>query len=202
MTDDVLRRCRVSEGSSVSRVPTGLRRLRDVHVAHPRPHPQTAEVRPLRVTSRLMKHCDSVPVIDLFAGPGGLGEGFSACLDDRGRPRFKIALSIEKDPVAYQTLLLRSFFRQFPVGQAPAAYYDKLKGNLQTGELFDRYPPQHAAACDEAWNATLGNDASAPLDVLRDRVRSALRSFADGEDRWVLIGGPPCQAYSVIRRMH
>jgi len=34
-----------------------------------------------------------IPVIDLFAGPGGLGEGFSAF--DR-TPQFKICLSIEK----------------------------------------------------------------------------------------------------------
>jgi DNA (cytosine-5)-methyltransferase 1 len=44
-----------------------------------------------------------VPVIDLFAGPGGLGEGFSSVLDNNDRSIFNIALSIEKDPVAHQT---------------------------------------------------------------------------------------------------
>ena len=59
-----------------------------------------------------------IPVIDVFAGPGGLGEGFSALRDSRsGLPIFKIALSIEKDHVAHLTLRLRSFFRQFPDGQ-------------------------------------------------------------------------------------
>ena len=37
-----------------------------------------------------------IPVIDLFAGPGGLGEGFAACTGAEG-PRFRVALSIEKD---------------------------------------------------------------------------------------------------------
>jgi site-specific DNA-cytosine methylase len=54
----------------------------------------------------------AIPVIDIFAGPGGLSEGFSAARF-RGRRSFQIALSIEKDPDAHATLMLRSFFRQF-----------------------------------------------------------------------------------------
>jgi len=45
----------------------------------------------------------AVPVIDIFAGPGGLGEGFSA-LRINGRSVFRIALSIEKDRDAHATL--------------------------------------------------------------------------------------------------
>lgn len=52
-------------------------------------------------------------VIDIFAGPGGLGEGFAALGYDTGNHPFKIALSIEKDPSAHYTLMLRSFYRQF-----------------------------------------------------------------------------------------
>ena len=36
-------------------------------------------------------------VVDLFAGPGGLAEGFSAVTDSKGRFPFKIALSVEKE---------------------------------------------------------------------------------------------------------
>ena len=50
-----------------------------------------------------------IPIIDLFAGPGGLGEGFSSVLDEKGNRTFQIKLSIEKDPYAHQTLRLRSF---------------------------------------------------------------------------------------------
>ena len=52
-----------------------------------------------------------IQVVDIFAGPGGLGEGFSSFMD-RGARRFEIALSIEKDSFARKTLLLRSFFRK------------------------------------------------------------------------------------------
>jgi len=41
-----------------------------------------------------------IPVIDLFAGPGGLGEGFAAMGRPVGFPQFQIRLSIEKDAIA------------------------------------------------------------------------------------------------------
>jgi len=50
----------------------------------------------------------SIPVVDLFAGPGGLGEGFSSLNDGKA---FEIRVSAEKDPIARETLRLRSFYR-------------------------------------------------------------------------------------------
>ena len=79
-----------------------------------------------------MKNRQSIPVIDLFAGPGGLGEGFSALKDSENGYPFKIALSIEKDPVAHKTLELRSFFRQFRYKNKniPEDYYNYLQGKI------------------------------------------------------------------------
>ncbi|MDC0322258.1 hypothetical protein OAL55_02720, partial [Verrucomicrobiales bacterium] len=68
-----------------------------------------------------------IPVIDLFAGPGGLGEGFTSEFGGRSR-KFEIKLSIEKDEVAHKTLRLRAFFRQFQEGEAPDLYYKYLRG--------------------------------------------------------------------------
>jgi len=39
------------------------------------------------------------PIIDLFAGPGGLGEGFSSIYDENNNRVFQIKLSIEKDTI-------------------------------------------------------------------------------------------------------
>ena len=64
----------------------------------------------------LNKH---IPIIDIFAGPGGLGEGFSSFEDGKGQKSFKIKLSVEKDEHAHKTLELRAFFRQFAKGNAP-----------------------------------------------------------------------------------
>jgi DNA (cytosine-5)-methyltransferase 1 len=47
------------------------------------------------------------PVVDLFAGPGGLGEGFALSTDDKGKPSFNSVVSIERDAFSHQTLLLR-----------------------------------------------------------------------------------------------
>jgi DNA (cytosine-5)-methyltransferase 1 len=135
-----------------------------------------------------------IPVVDLFAGPGGLGEGFSAFSAGSGR-RFKLALSIEKDPAAFSTLQLRAFFRQFPRGNAPEEYYATLRGDLPVGALYDRFPVEKRAAERETWNIELGSPAL-PQEELDARIRAVVQH----SDEWVLIGGPPCQAYSTAGR--
>lgn len=61
-----------------------------------------------------------IPVIDLFAGPGGLGEGFSASLSADGFRQYKIVLSIEMEHWAHKTLELRSFFPSIPEPSGPS----------------------------------------------------------------------------------
>jgi DNA (cytosine-5)-methyltransferase 1 len=95
-------------------------------------------------------------VIDLFASPGGLGEGFSAFRPTADRPSFKIHLSIEKDPIAHETLRLRAFHRQFDRGDVPDEYYEVLRGRSSVESLFNAYPAQAKAARGESWKATLG----------------------------------------------
>jgi DNA (cytosine-5)-methyltransferase 1 len=142
---------------------------------------------------------DQIPVIDIFAGPGGLGEGFAGFKDDDGEHRFKIKLSIEKDRWAYQTLRLRAFFRQFiDNGQnVPDEYYAHLRDpSEETFNLLEsQYPTEFAEADKEAWHKTLGEDT----DELDNRIELALGS-ANPRSPWVLVGGPPCQAYSLIGR--
>jgi DNA (cytosine-5)-methyltransferase 1 len=134
-----------------------------------------------------------IPVIDLFAGPGGLGEGFSALGRPEGSPAFQIKLSIEKDPIAHQTLELRAFFRQFEHGGAPEEYYEHLRGQLSRRALFEAWPVAASSAQREAWCAELGRTSG-------DEVRRRIHDELGNETGWVLIGGPPCQAYSSIGR--
>jgi DNA (cytosine-5)-methyltransferase 1 len=138
-----------------------------------------------------------IPVIDIFAGPGGLGEGFSSLLNERKQRHFKIALSIEKEPDAHETLTLRSFFRQFEPGSVPKEYYDYLKGHLAQEDLFRKFPNQSFAATEEAWLAELGASNGA---VSNKEVDKRIENALNGETDWLLIGGPPCQAYSVVGR--
>lgn len=142
----------------------------------------------------------SIPVIDLFAGPGGLAEGFSSVEED-GKRLFDIRLSIEKDENAYKTLLLRSFYRQFPRKKVPELYYKVLRAeDLVLREklkekLFEDYKDEARKALKEAWHAELGSERFSEA-IIDKRIKSAL-----GRQRnWVLIGGPPCQAYSLVGR--
>jgi DNA (cytosine-5)-methyltransferase 1 len=139
----------------------------------------------------------AIPVVDIFAGPGGLGEGFCSLRNSDGARRFKIVLSVEKDDHAHQTLQLRSFFRQFELGQVPIDYYEFIKGNITLEELYRRHPEEAAYAAKEAWQAKLGESKDAVSNKLVDKkIREAL----NGKTNWLLIGGPPCQAYSVVGR--
>jgi DNA (cytosine-5)-methyltransferase 1 len=52
---------------------------------------------------------NSYPVVDLFAGPGGLGEGFASLVGEKGNRRFESVVAIERDEFSHQTLLLRHF---------------------------------------------------------------------------------------------
>jgi DNA (cytosine-5)-methyltransferase 1 len=65
----------------------------------------------------------SIPVIDLFAGPGGLGEGFSSVRDTCGDKVFDIRLSVENDLAAHQTLLLRALYRKLAEQGSPLDCY-------------------------------------------------------------------------------
>ncbi len=135
----------------------------------------------------------AIPVIDLFAGPGGLGEGFSALKEKNGEYIFEIELSIEKDEFAHKTLELRAFYRQFPTGEVPATYYQYLRGEIKQDELFQKHPNEYSNAKKEAWLAELGKTD-------RNLVKSRISNSLNGTKNWVLIGGPPCQAYSLAGR--
>ena len=137
----------------------------------------------------------SFAVIDLFAGPGGLGEGFDSLSDETGDPAFKIALSIECDDFAHRTLELRSFYRQFHKKEIPDDYYSYIRGEITRDKLFASYPREEALARSIAAKIRLGVEDA---QVVHERIRKALS--ARRAKPWVLIGGPPCQAYSLVGR--
>jgi DNA (cytosine-5)-methyltransferase 1 len=150
----------------------------------------------------------SVPVIDLFAGPGGLGEGFTRSKT----ATFDIAVSIEKDEMAFETLQLRAAHRALArCGHATPATWQRWDQtladhpwNIVFEMLASSGDPAIVEACKsgraEAWNFELGPGAR---NEVSEGIRRRLRSQV-GEGRiaknTVLIGGPPCQAYSVVGR--
>lgn len=139
---------------------------------------------------------DRFGIVDLFSGPGGLGEGFSAFSDSTGHQPFKIEVSIEKENSAHETLRLRSFLRQFPEG-FPNEYYSFINGRVDEPDWTTLYPAQWSAAKQEAVRLELGDGNSETSRYLNKRISQIRKKYSE---RTVLIGGPPCQAYSLAGR--
>lgn len=140
----------------------------------------------------------TIPVVDIFAGAGGLGEGFASFSPGRkADPAFQIMVSAEMDSHAVQTLRTRAFFRQFPHGHAPASYYHYAAGDAAQPWTAATEAQWHAA-CQEALQIKLGERAD---DLLLDsQIKRVSAQARKNGTPWVLVGGPPCQAFSLIGR--
>ena len=136
----------------------------------------------------------AVQVVDLFSGPGGLAEGFAGHRDEQGNAPFEIALSVEKERSAHRTLRLRAFLRKF--GESyPSCYYTFLNDGGTEPNWAERYPEQWKAAARETLRLEIGDAAA---NTVVDARVSAIRQQSGGET--VLLGGPPCQSYSLVGR--
>lgn len=134
-------------------------------------------------------------IVDLFAGPGGLGEGFASLVQD-GHAPFRIGISVEKEASAHRTLTLRAFLREYRGrhGVLPKEFIDFHAGLASEPDwsAVDAEAWQHAI--DEARALELGTDAAV---IAIDAAIAALKRKYDDT---ILIGGPPCQAYSLVGR--
>ena len=134
------------------------------------------------------------PIVDLFAGPGGLGEGF-ANVQRSGNSGsvFKSVASIESDKYAHSTLLLRHFYRVFSSDKIPPEYYDYISGKISREKLQDLFSKEWGKAGKTALRILLGKGS-------HDEVYKLISARLHKEKKWALVGGPPCQAYSLVGR--
>lgn len=135
----------------------------------------------------------SIPIVDLFAGPGGLGEGFSSIDDGKA---FNIIVSAEMEASARQTLRLRSFYRilRRKGKDTLTSYYRFCNGETSVPYDDDTLPAWEEADL-EARQLTLGTKTgNKELNAILDKAKIG------PEKPWILIGGPPCQAYSLVGR--
>lgn len=134
----------------------------------------------------------NIPIVDLFAGPGGLGEGFSSVENDP----FRIIVSAEMSSSAHSTLRLRAFYRLLKRrgGNSTDSYYRFCNGKSECP--YDE--TNHDAwveAGEEALQLELGKTSD------NNQLDRRISAHELGPDTpWVLIGGPPCQAYSIVGR--
>lgn len=121
--------------------------------------------------------------IDLFAGCGGLSEGFV-------RAGFVPLAHVEMDKDACNTLRTRSCYHYLKkVGQLDT-YKAYLKGDLSRDALY--------ASCPSEVTSTVINAEISDNTI--GELFSRIELLKKGRSIDLIIGGPPCQAYSLIGR--
>lgn len=124
--------------------------------------------------------------IDLFAGAGGLSEGFI-------QSGFNPVAHIEMNAMACRTLETRICYFYLKNEGKLGVYYDYLRGNMTRAELLDHIPEnvRETVMCVEMSERTV-TDIFDKIDAILDE---------DGVTQVdVIVGGPPCQAYSLVGR--
>lgn len=134
-------------------------------------------------------------IVDLFAGPGGLGEGFASLVAD-GHAPFRIGISVENEATAHRTLTLRAFLREYRARHdvLPDDFIDFHAGLTPEPNWSDVDAGAWQHATDEARALELGTEAAATA------IDGAIAALKLKYDDTILIGGPPCQAYSLVGR--
>jgi len=121
--------------------------------------------------------------IDLFAGAGGLSEGFI-------RENFEPVAHVEMSAEAADTLKTRIAFHHFNQKKNLAKYYSYLQQDISRNELWDSIP-QHLL--ESVINEEISDNT---IESIFEKIDSQL----DEKKVDVIIGGPPCQAYSLVGR--
>jgi len=121
--------------------------------------------------------------IDLFAGAGGLSEGFI-------RHQFEPIAHVEMDAAACRTLETRTAYHELKREGRQKIYEDYLHGKISREKLLSFVSPSKLAAVIQA---EISDETIA--DVFQ-----AIDALLDGRKVDVIAGGPPCQAYSLAGR--
>lgn len=124
--------------------------------------------------------------IDLFAGAGGLSEGFI-------KAGYEALAHVELDKYACQSLKTRSAFHWLDDHNNLEVYEDYLrnKGNKEDGsKLWNSVP---ASVTEKVIQAAIGDETIQNIFLIVDKLLK-------GRKLDLIVGGPPCQAYSYAGR--
>lgn len=121
--------------------------------------------------------------IDLFAGAGGLSEGFI-------RAGFRPIAHVEMNKDACDTLKTRTAFHYLKENDRIEEYYEYLKGKISRDEFWGRIPQN---LIKSVINTEISLET---LPTIFEKIDKEL-----GKEKVdLVIGGPPCQAYSIAGR--
>lgn len=124
--------------------------------------------------------------IDLFAGAGGLSEGFI-------RAGFTPIAHIEMNQDACNTLKTRAAFHYLKAEGKLSVYEDYLKNKVEKTDGTDLWSKVPKDITEKVICAAIGEKTIGDIFFNVDKLKG--RRCVD-----IIIGGPPCQAYSVAGR--
>jgi len=125
--------------------------------------------------------------IELFAGAGGLAEGFI-------RAGFLPVMHIEMDKYACLTLKTRLAYHFFKKTGREDIYIKYIKGDITRDEFYTKIPDDILFS---VMNAEIREDN---IDFLFQMIEDQMKKLGVKKIN-VIAGGPPCQAYSLIGRV-
>jgi DNA (cytosine-5)-methyltransferase 1 len=123
-------------------------------------------------------------VLDLFAGAGGFSEGFI-------RAGCEMVAHVEMDKNACSTLITRMIYHALRKRGKLDEYKQYILGKITREELIEKY--QLHKERDSVICETIGKEN---YKLIINKIKKIL----DGDNLDIIIGGPPCQAYSYIGR--
>ena len=121
--------------------------------------------------------------LDLFAGAGGLSEGFI-------RAGYEPVAHVEMDAAACYTLKTRAAYHWLKKQQNLVPYTRYLKGEISRTDFYDLIP-------EEILGSVLNYEISQEIlpSIFKD-----IDALLGNEKLDLIVGGPPCQAYSIAGR--
>lgn len=134
-----------------------------------------------RVETEVIVANKELKYLDLFSGAGGLSEGFM-------NAGYTPLAHVEVDLNACKTLETRLIYHSLRKKDNLNAYHDYILGNIDRPSFVKKYGGNFS---DSIINLSIGKENNTGIFDQIDR-------YANDID--LIIGGPPCQAYSLVGR--